>query len=83
MTPEQEQVIRNELLSHPPSPGRSQALSALVQVREVHDYRANILRIVQEAVSQLRLDIKYLIFDLQATRKERDELKFRLDELDK
>lgn len=41
--------------------------------------RRRILSLVQEALSQLRLDIKYLMFDLDATRKERDELKERLD----
>lgn len=39
--------------------------------------RRRILNLVQEALSQLRLDIKYLMFDLEVTRKERDELKER------
>jgi hypothetical protein len=43
--------------------------------------RRRILELVQEALSQLRLDIKYLMFDLEVTRKERDELKAQLDEL--
>jgi hypothetical protein len=30
---------------------------------------------VQEALSQLRLDMKYLLFDLEATRRERDAYK--------
>ncbi|MEX2285699.1 MAG: transcriptional regulator [Planctomycetaceae bacterium] len=42
--------------------------------------RRRILALVQEALSQLRLDIKYLMFDLDATRKERDELKERLED---
>jgi len=41
--------------------------------------RRRILGLVQEALSQLRLDIKYLMFDLEVTRKERDELRERLD----
>lgn len=41
--------------------------------------RRRILSLVQEALSQLRLDIKYLMFDLEATRKERDELRERLE----
>lgn len=41
--------------------------------------RRRILSLVQEALSQLRLDIKYLMFDLEVTRKERDELRERLD----
>jgi len=42
--------------------------------------RRRILSLVQEALSQLRLDIKYLMFDLDATRKERDELQQQLEE---
>ena len=40
--------------------------------------RRRILALVQEALSQLRLDIKYMMFDLDVTRKERDELRERL-----
>jgi len=36
--------------------------------------RRRILTLVQEALSQLRLDIKYLMFDLEVTRQERDAL---------
>ncbi len=42
--------------------------------------RRRILGLVQEALSQLRLDIKYLMFDLEVTRKERDELRERLED---
>ena len=38
---------------------------------------------MQEALAELRLDIKYLMFDLDATRKERDLLKAQLDELER
>lgn len=40
--------------------------------------RRRILSLVQEALSQLRLDIKYLMFDLDVTRRERDELREQL-----
>ena len=40
--------------------------------------RRRILTLVQEALAQLRLDIKYLMFDLDMTKKERDELRERL-----
>lgn len=42
--------------------------------------RRRILNLVQEALAQLRLDIKYLMFDLEVTRKERDALRTQLDE---
>ncbi len=37
--------------------------------------RRRILTTIQEALSQLRLDMKYLMFDLEATRRERDALR--------
>ncbi|MSR59430.1 MAG: transcriptional regulator [Planctomycetaceae bacterium] len=37
--------------------------------------RRRILNLVQESLAQLRLDIKYLIFDLEVTRRERDSLR--------
>ena len=40
--------------------------------------RRKILNLVQDALSQLRLDMKYLMFDLEATRRERDEFQRQL-----
>ena len=40
--------------------------------------RRRILTLVQEALAQLRLDIKYLMFDLDMTKQERNELRERL-----
>lgn len=45
--------------------------------------RRRILNLVQEALSQLRLDVKYLMFDLDITRQERDQLKSQLDEIER
>ena len=42
--------------------------------------RVVILQRIQDALGQLRLDVAYMSFDLQATRKERDELKAKLGE---
>lgn len=41
--------------------------------------RRRILSLVQEALAQLRLDIKYLMFDLEVTREERDQLREQLE----
>lgn len=41
--------------------------------------RRRILSLVQDALGQLRLDMKYLMFDLEATRRERDECREQLD----
>ena len=50
------------------------------QVSESVRRRRRILALVQEAMSQLRLDIKYLMFDLEVTRQERDALREHLGE---
>ncbi len=42
--------------------------------------RRRILTLVQDALGQLRLDMKYLMFDLEATRRERDEYRLKLEE---
>ncbi len=42
--------------------------------------RRRILTLVQDALGQLRLDMKYLIFDLEATRRERDDYRLKLEE---
>jgi hypothetical protein len=47
------------------------------QVCDSSRRRRRILELVQEALSQLRLDMKYLVFDLEATRRERDDLRGR------
>ncbi len=41
--------------------------------------RRRILSLVQDALGQLRLDMKYLTFDLEATRRERDDYRKKLD----
>jgi hypothetical protein len=52
----------------------------LVQVVESAQRRRRILTLVQDALSQLRLDMKYLLFDLEATRRERDEFRRKVEE---
>ena len=52
----------------------------LDRVVESTTRRRRILTLVQDALSQLRLDMKYLMFDLEATRRERDEYREKLEE---
>lgn len=62
-------------------PTQRNELEPLVQrVIESTRRRQRIMHLVQEALSQLRLDMKYLVFDLEATRRERDALRERTDE---
>lgn len=61
---------------------QARALSPLLdRVVESTGRRRRILSLVQDALGQLRLDMKYLMFDLEATRRERDEAQRRLEEL--
>ena len=58
-------------------------IPALERVVESTRRRRRILTLVQDALSQLRLDMKYLMFDLEATRRERDEYHAKLEEHDR
>jgi hypothetical protein len=57
-------------------------LPALERVVESTRRRRRILSLVQDALSQLRLDMKYLMFDLEATRRERDVFQGKLEGLE-
>ena len=58
-----------------PAEHRGKPEAAFLRVAESTKRRRRILALVQEALSQLRLDMKYLMFDIEATRRERDELR--------
>jgi hypothetical protein len=62
-----------------PAQYRGQLGPTLERVIESTKRRRRILSLVQDALSQLRLDMKYLMFDLEATRRERDEYREQLD----
>lgn len=62
------------LIADLPEEYRTQLNPVLGRVVESTRRRRRILSLVQEALSQLRLDMKYLVFDLEATRRERDAL---------
>lgn len=71
----------SEAIDTLPIEHRIKLLPALRRVTESSVRRRRILTLVQEALSQLRLDMKYLVFDLEATRRERDEYLDKLTEL--
>lgn len=56
-----------------PAEFRSRVQPLVGKVVESTKRRRRIMNLVQDALSQLRLDMKYLLFDLEATRRERDE----------
>lgn len=59
------------LLNHPDNEVR--VAGAAIQVD--HDRTTRTLETIKEVMTQLRLDVKYMQFDLDATRRERDELR--------
>jgi len=58
-----------------PAEHRSRIETLMFRVIDSTKRRRRILNLVQEALGQLRLDMKYLVFDLEATRRERDALR--------
>ena len=66
-------------ISQLPSEFRVEIDPVLAQVIDSTKRRRRILSLVQDALSQLRLDMKYLAFDLEATRRERDEYRRKLE----
>jgi hypothetical protein len=63
-----------------PEEHRERIEPILARVVESTKRRRRILNLVQDALSQLRLDMKYLMFDLEATRRERDDYRRKVEE---
>lgn len=70
----------SEAIQGMPQPYAAQLAPLVDAVMESTKRRRRILTLVQDALSQLRLDMKYLMFDLEATRRERDEYRLKLEE---
>ena len=64
-----------------PAQYRASLQPAIQRVLDSTSRRRKILQLVQEALSQLRLDMKYLVFDLEATRRERDAYQKQIREI--
>jgi hypothetical protein len=52
------------------------------RVGQLLQLQSRLIRIAQDTVDQLQLDVKYLLFDLEATRNERDAYQQELENLD-
>ncbi len=72
-------VELDALLAEIPAEHRRAILPVFDRVKESTLRRRRILNLVQDALSQLRLDMKYLMFDLEATRRERDEFRRQVE----
>lgn len=73
--------LRNHL-DQLPLPLREQLVPLCDRAGHFARLQSRLVRIAQDAVDQLQLDMKYLLFDLEATRRERDELRGQLESMD-
>ncbi|MEZ6094309.1 MAG: transcriptional regulator [Pirellulaceae bacterium] len=84
-TPQSKNQLPNDMIDliqaidRLPSEYQEQITNPLNRVIDYTRRRRRILDLIQEALGQLRLDMKYLMFDLEATRRERDAYKQNLD----
>jgi hypothetical protein len=61
-------------LTQLPLPWRDKMLPLCDRMGQYICLQNKLLRMAQETVEQQQLDVKYLIFDVEATRRERDAL---------
>lgn len=63
-----------------PEPDRERLSNLAEQTRARHEQIKETVNNLQESIDFLRLSIKYLLFDLEATRRENAQLRKMLDE---
>jgi len=74
-----------EILERLSPDDRARAASIYSRILESNRKRRKLLTLVRDSIEGMRLDIKYLEFDLEATRRERDRVNERRepeDEID-
>ena len=62
-----------------PSPQRDRLAHLAEEAKARHDRVREMLSGLQESLDHLRLSVKYLVFDLEATRRENDYLRGLLE----
>jgi chromosome segregation ATPase len=62
-----------------PSPAKEQLQQMATETRERHNRMKKTVNELQDSLDYLRLSIKYLVFDLEATRRENQYLRKLLD----
>src|SRR5262249_46304711 len=73
--------LRNHL-DQLPLPLRDQLIPLCDRAGHYARLQSRLVRMAQDAVDQLQLDIKYLLFAREAPRRERDELRGQLEPFD-
>lgn len=79
--PEELHELRNHL-GMLPLHWREKLMPLCERVGQFSRLQGKLVRIAQDAVDQLQLDVKYLLFDVESTRRERDDLRQILDEIE-
>ena len=72
-------VALRKWLESAPTDVQSHVMPVLDRVLNDAVRRRQLVLAIQDALSQLRIDMKYLVFDLEATRRERDVLRRKLE----
>lgn len=62
------------------APENDKVIRLAKNTKKSHDVLQKKLSNLQQSLDSLRLGLKYLIFDLEATRRENNELRKRLDQ---
>ena len=76
-------VLELKSAIHQLPPASQEFLQPFMQnVLAASQRRRRILRLIQDALNQLRVDMKYLTFDVEATRRERDQMRSAGDQRD-
>jgi len=68
-------ALENKIKNSLDFPEKDAILEIVKLIRDNDTRRRRVMGLVQEALGQLRMDMKYLMFDLEATRRERDKLR--------
>lgn len=76
----QELIDLHQHMQHLPIYLRDKLMPLCERVGHFTRLQGRLVKMAQEAVDQLQLDVKYLMFDLEATRRERDTFRQQLEE---
>jgi hypothetical protein len=74
-----EVVALEREISRLPQPSKAHMEPLVRQLVDTLRRRRRVMAMAHEALSQLRLEVKYLMFDLEATRVEKQKLEQQLD----
>jgi len=68
-----------EQIEHLPERERERLRDLAAETRERHERMRDTISGLQESLDHLRVSVKYLVFDLEATRRENDSLRKMID----